>query len=214
MKRFKFITLGFAAIFLATGCGKKEQNSRTATQVTVATSSPAADMPEDLPAQEPKATEQDAVNITNAPQTPSLNLKTLMDAVYNRKKSVFHISQKDAEAFMSSFGFTLEGTSNSIIKDDFGDMKVVKMSFKDGTETADVYVDRDDRGLRKIEFNFPDKKAAKEFVAASKKAMGKKLKSKIGFLVYLKDLEYWFIEEKGKKISIRVEEDVDGGGTY
>lgn len=44
--------------------------------------------------------------------------------------------------------------------------------------------------------------------------MGKKLKSKIGFLIYLKDLEYWFVEEKGKKISIRVEEDVDGGGTY
>lgn len=136
MKRLKFITLGFAAIILATGCGKKEQNSQTATQATVATSSPTADIPEDLPVQEPKAAEQDAANITNAPQTPSLNLKMLMEALYNRKKSVFYITQKDAEAFMSSLGFTLEETSNSIIRDDLGDMMVVKMSFKDDTETA------------------------------------------------------------------------------
>lgn len=215
MKRFKFITLASAVIVLASGCSKTEQGNQTAENTpadTVASDTMAYNETSAPATESAVQTDEEA---KETPQASALNFKSLIDAVYAQKKSVFYISGRDVEAFMNKLGFTLEGKSNTTISDDFGDMDVVRMSFKNGTETAVVYVDRDGNGLRRFEFKFPDKGAANEMVAASKKAMGKKLKSEYGGFLYLyKNIEYWMMEQKGKTITINVEENTDGGESY
>lgn len=212
MKKLKLFTLATAALLVATGCGNTgttsgEQTStpetdsveQTSTDTLTQAATPAAD-----PA---AAASQEAKKETTA---DAFDLKTLIDAVYAQKRTIFDFKKASAQTVMENLGFTFEGSSNSSIKNDYDEtVAVVKMTFKRGDETALVVVRREFDGLEYINITFADSEAAKAFVASSRQSLGKKLKSEYGGYTYTKGVDSWFMEQKGKTVKINLYEKMD-----